>query len=419
MRSKFCEKRQTEETMTITFILGTRAEVIKLAPIIQASQEKGVRVNLIHTGQQTALTEPLIRFFRIEENAHRFINLQVMVERPSLAGLSARVLERLDHDVQQDDTDWIIVQGDSISAFIGAYWGFCRRIPVAHVEAGLRTGDIHSPFPQEAHRIMIARLADLHFAPTTQSMQALLNEGVEARRIYMTGNTSIDALKYTLHRIETGGIPSSELTPTTLERFIGENRLILVAAHSPENIGEPLSRICKALRALCDSNPRIRMVAPLPPNPAVKAQTQAELGQHPQILLHDNLNYIPFVQLMKRADVILTDLGGVQEEGPTLKKPIVVVREGTERPEGVESGFARLTGADTRKIFEAVQIGLHRGIPAEKENPYGDGRAAQRILAALALGGSGKQTVADLRHESALLPLTGRLQEPSRLSVSP
>jgi UDP-N-acetylglucosamine 2-epimerase (non-hydrolysing) len=367
--------------MNLTFVMGTRPEVIKLAPMILEAKRRGLGVNVVHTGQHVELTRSLMQFFDIIPDVY----LDAMLEKPSLTGLSARVLSKMDETLEGLNSDWIIVQGDTTSSFIAAYWAFCRRIPIAHVEAGLRTGDRTSPFPEEANRQMIARLANIHFAPTAGSRDFLLKENVAREDIFVVGNTAIDALHYALTKIQSGVSSSNEtLTPET-QTFMQGRRVIAATVHRRENHGEPLQAICRSLIAIANRNPEVGIVLPVHPNPNVRGTVMALLGNHPQIHICEPIGYIGFIELISKAELIITDSGGVQEEAPSLKKPILVVRETTERPEGVTAGFARLVGSDEETIIESACEILESKPQLMMGNPYGDGASSTRILDALAL----------------------------------
>jgi UDP-N-acetylglucosamine 2-epimerase (non-hydrolysing) len=364
--------------MDLTVILGTRPEVIKLAPFVREARRRGHFVRVVHTGQHMSLTKPLMDFFDVHEDA----NLEAMLDKPSLSGLSQRVLERLDEKLDAENTKWVIVQGDTTTAFIGAYWAFCKKIPVAHVEAGLRTWDPLSPYPEEINRQLIARLATLSFAPTINSRDALLKENVSPESIFVVGNTAIDSLQYTLDRIRKNDVPMIDRLPSHIKNFIDGKKLIAVTTHRRENHGETLEGICRALLRIVDMNKEACVVLPVHPNPSVKNVVERLLGSHSRIMLCDPLGYVGFIELLSAAELIITDSGGVQEEAPTLKKPILVIRDTTERPEGVAAGFAQLIGCNEEKIVEAALHTLSdkfEGLPLAL-NPYGDGTSAIRIL---------------------------------------
>jgi UDP-N-acetylglucosamine 2-epimerase (non-hydrolysing) len=377
--------------MRLVFVLGTRPELIKCAPVVLAARERGHDVTVISSGQHREMLKPLFMFFGFQPDC----DLDVMVANQGLTGLSARVLQRLDLNKKRfEGADWVLVQGDTTTAAMAGYWAFCQRLRVAHIEAGLRTHDLAAPFPEEANRQLLGRISALHLAPTSCSVQALRKENVPASRILRVGNTSIDALLYTLKRIDLikvgngAGKSGDKLLaslrlPKAILRFAGKHRIVLVTAHRRESFGPGLERICRGILLAAKTAPEARFVFPMHPNPQVRGTVVRLLGGHSHILLCEPLPYIAFAELMRRADVLLTDSGGVQEEGPTLRKPILVLRHETERPEGVQAGFARLVGTDPKKIQSGVRQALLKGCQGRGRNPYGDGKTAERILSAL------------------------------------
>ena len=276
-------------------------------------------------------------------------------------------------------SDCVVVQGDTTSAFVASYWAFLHHVPIAHVEAGLRTYDLSAPFPEEANRQLIGRVAALHFAPTMQAASCLKNERI-VEGVHVVGNTAIDSLVYSLAKRRSGELPAEHALKPEIRNFVEGHRSILVTAHRRENHGDGVRKICVALRKIVDQNPDVRIVYPLHPNPNVRQPVRTRLGDHPRILLCEPLPYLAFIEMMDRASVLLTDSGGVQEEGPTLRKPILVMRETTERPEGVTAGFAELVGTDVNRIVEGVERALKSGCSTDAPNPYGDGVSAVRIM---------------------------------------
>ena len=365
--------------MNLKVILGTRPEVIKLAPVIREARARGHLVEVLTTGQHGHLVTPLLNFFALSAD----VDLQVMRPDQGLPGLSARVLERLEE--RAGPADCVLVQGDTTSAAMGAYWAFCRRIPVAHVEAGLRTRDLASPFPEEGNRQLIGRLASLHFAPTLQSATALHEERIDSARVRTVGNTAIDALLFALERISTGDVPGDQRLSPEVERFCERagDELVLVTAHRRESYGEGFAGICEGIRKVVDARRAAHVIYPVHPNPNVRQVAYPMLGDHPRVLLCEPQPYGAFVALMGRARVLLTDSGGIQEEAPSLRKPIVVLRKCTERPEGVAAGFAKLVGTDPDLIAREALRALDDPSVPDAPNPYGDGRASMEIVRAL------------------------------------
>lgn len=352
--------------MRLTVLFGTRPETIKCAPLIAEGKRRGHDVKIAFTGQHREMAIPLLAFFGLKPD----VDLELMRPGQTLSTLSGHMLSELELDPSLKETDAILVQGDTTSAFIGAYWAFLNRIPVIHLEAGLRTWDLSAPFPEEANRQLIGRIADLHFAPTKAAGEALKAENTDMSRVHVIGNTSIDAL----HSVSTRN-PS---LPFEVANFIGEHPMVLITGHRRENLGEGFQHICEAIQHMASTMPDVRFVYPVHMNPAVREVVMPMLGNIPNVLLTQPVDYLPFIALQARAAVILTDSGGVQEEAPSLKKPVLVMRESTERPEGVSAGFAKLVGTDIDAICLGVHTALQEGCQGRGPNPYGDGLASQR-----------------------------------------
>lgn len=365
--------------MQLTLVMGTRPEVIKLAPLILEAKRRKHDVTVVLTGQHRHMALPLLQFFGIEPD----LDLDVMAPNQTLTSLSAHVLQKLDANKDKIQADYLIVQGDTTSAAMAGYWGFCHKIPVVHVEAGLRTYDLTAPFPEEANRQLIGRIADLHFAPTRASATALKKEQISQRKIHTVGNTAIDSLHIVLKKLESGEIPLGEKMSAEITQFVGGSPLVLVTAHRRENFGSAFEDMCNGILSIVESDPDLKVVYPVHPNPNVRQPVEKMLKQHPQILLCDPQPYVAFIDLMKRADVLLTDSGGVQEEGPTLRKPIIVMRNTTERPEGLKAGFSKLVGTNTKKIKSETLKALKAGCKGRGKNPYGDGKTSARIVRTL------------------------------------
>lgn len=361
--------------MKLIVFLGTRPEIIKLVPVIDVARARGHEVDVVFSGQHSTLAEPLFEFFDLQPE----VSLQVMTPGQSLLELSRRLLESFHRHLDSRDADFAVVQGDTTTAFLGGYWAFLRGIPTAHVEAGLRTYDLSQPFPEEANRQLLGRLATLHFAPTEKARFALLNEAIPGNRIFRVGNTGIDALHLAMNRLQQRRKFFSSSTPSPLDSWLTDDELILVTTHRRENFGEPLQGIAKGVLQLLDARPKARALVPVHPNPQVAPVLQRHFAGHPRIRLVAPLDYVRFLEAMQAAALILTDSGGVQEEAPTLGKRILVLREKTERTEGVDAGFARLVGTNPEKIVSEGLRALEAG-PLLKPNPFGDGNAAARIL---------------------------------------
>lgn len=357
----------------IICVVGTRPEAIKMAPIILAlKQAPALDVRVLATAQHRHLLDQVMKVFDIVPD----IDLDIMRPNQALTTLTARLLLDLDDVLLAEKPDAVLAQGDTTTVMTVALACFYHKIPFGHVEAGLRTWDMQNPFPEEMNRVIAGRLAKWHFAPTESSRQNLLREGVMDDDITVTGNTVIDALLSVANR--EAELPV-DLDPT--------KRLILVTAHRRENFGEPFEQVCRALLTLLEHNQDIQVLYPVHPNPNVRDTAHRLLGSHPRVVLCDPLDYLPFVAAMKRAYLILSDSGGVQEEAPALGKPVLVLRHETERPEAVEEGVVKLVGTDFDVIIAEAQLLLddetaYRAM-ARGVSPYGDGHAAERIVKVL------------------------------------
>ena len=357
----------------ILCIVGTRPEAIKMAPVILAlQQEPWAQVRVLATAQHRFILDQVLNFFNIIPD----IDLDIMRPNQTLTTLTARMLFKFDEVLQGEKPDVVLAQGDTTTVMTSALACFYHRIPFGHVEAGLRTWDMHNPFPEEANRVITGRLARWHFAPTESSRQNLLREGTSDRDIIVTGNTVIDALLMTAAKELAIGIP---LDPS--------KRLVLVTSHRRENFGEPFRNICRALKTLAERNPEIQILYPVHPNPNVKLVAHEMLSGCSNIILCEPLDYAPFIAAMKSAYLIISDSGGVQEEAPALGKPVLVLREETERPEAVEIGVVKLVGPNYERIVAETQRLLDDAVAyrtmARGVSPYGDGKAAERIVAVL------------------------------------
>lgn len=356
---------------TIACIIGTRPEVIKMTPVVRALRAAPwARCIVIATAQHRGLLDQMLARLRIPVDH----DLDLMVNGQHPSDLMARMLPALDAVLTRIHPDAVLSQGDTTTVLGAALCAFHRRIPFGHVEAGLRTHDLEQPFPEEGYRQMVSRIARWHFAPTESAATALRAEGILPDRIHITGNTCIDTLLQTV----------AEIGPPTP----GQGRTILLTAHRRENFGAPLRDIFQAIRTLVERFPDVRVVYPVHPNPSVHGPAHAMLGSHPRIDLREPMDYFEFVDLMRRATLILTDSGGIQEEAPALGKPVLVLRDVTERPEAIAAGTARLVGSNSRSIVDAASSLLTRNDEyarmAQGVSPYGDGRAANRIAHLLA-----------------------------------
>jgi UDP-N-acetylglucosamine 2-epimerase (non-hydrolysing) len=363
------------------FVFGTRPEAIKLCPVVLhlKSQPEEFDVRVVVTAQHRQMLDQVLEAFRITPD----YDLNLMTPDQTLTSSSARILAALEPVYQDARPGIVYVQGDTTTTFCGALAAFYARIPVGHVEAGLRTGDLAQPFPEEMNRVVTSRLAAIHFAATEGARRNLLREHVAPETIHVTGNSGIDALMYVRDRLVSG-----ELTgQANLDRF-GRNpdkRLIVVTAHRRESFGDGFENICRALRRIA-ARGDVEIVYPVHRNPNVTGPVRHYLDGVPDIHLIEPLDYVPFVDLMRRASIVLTDSGGIQEEGPSLGKPVIVMREKTERPEAVEAGTVRMAGVDENRIFAEVVRLLEdtgaREAMSRMHNPYGDGHASERIAVA-------------------------------------
>jgi UDP-N-acetylglucosamine 2-epimerase (non-hydrolysing) len=381
--------------LRVLSIFGTRPEAIKMAPVVQELKRcPQIETRVCVTAQHRQMLDQVLNIFGIIPD----IDLNLMRPDQSLAELTAAIFIGLDPLLAECRPDWTLVQGDTTTVMAAALACFYRHIRVGHVEAGLRTNDKWRPFPEEINRRMASVVADLHFAPTEWARQNLLRERIPAESIIVTGNTVIDALHYVADLPETPDVEAlfskiglkSNKDRNDLEA--DQPKLVLVTAHRRENFGAPLANICSALRFLAETyGEAIRIVYPVHLNPNVREPVHALLGGIPNITLLPPLDYLPMVHLMKRARVVLTDSGGLQEEAPSLGVPVLVMRDVTERPEGVEAGTVRLVGTDKERIIAETRRLIdddraHRQM-AQAINPYGDGKAAGRIVQALLKAG--------------------------------
>jgi len=388
-----------DATVSIMIVIGTRPEAIKLAPVVQSIKSSSwANPCVVFTGQHSDLIDPLIESFGLEVHHH----LHVMQPRQSLASVTARILEKLDHLLIELNPQAVIGQGDTASVLAGSMASFFRKIPFAHVEAGLRTGDLSAPFPEELNRVLTSKMTTWHFAPTEMAKTNLIAESVPPSKIWVTGNTVIDALKLCLSRVGTQSASAQRLPwadhkdrDVTLaaqdqawqERLLSERPLVLITAHRRENFGEPLRAICQAVVQLADRYKEHDFVYPVHPNPQVREVVMAMLSGRENIYLMPPADYPLFCRLMEKSRLILSDSGGVQEEAPALGKPVLVLRDETERPEAVTLGCNRLVGTNTQRIVDEVTSLLsdpkQYEAMASAGSPYGDGQAAQRIEAVL------------------------------------
>ncbi len=366
-------------------VFGTRPEAIKMAPIVRRlAAAPNVESRVCVTAQHRHMLDQVLDLFSI----HTDYDLDVMRQAQDLTYITTAVLEGLAGVYRDLRPDWVLVQGDTTTTFAAALAAFYAKIPVAHVEAGLRTGNFRSPWPEEMNRCVTTRLADLHFPPTSESRDNLIREGIATSRIVVTGNTVIDALLDAVEILNTDLARAKSLC-RQIPDIVSDKRMILVTGHRRENFDGGLERVARGLLHLAERGD-VQVVYPLHPNPNVQQAVRPILANHPSIHLIPPLDYLPFVHLMRSATLIITDSGGVQEEAPSLGKPVLVTRDSTERPEAVRAGTVELVGTSTELLVARATRLLDDPIAYEAmsraHNPYGDGRAAARILEALISG---------------------------------
>jgi UDP-N-acetylglucosamine 2-epimerase (non-hydrolysing) len=367
----------------ILVVFGTRPEAIKLAPVIHELRRRSDRFacQLCVTAQHRQMLDQVMDLFELKAD----FDLDIMGANQTLAQITIRALQGLDRVITKTSPDVLLVQGDTTTSFCGALAAFYHQVRVGHVEAGLRTGNKRAPFPEEVNRRLVTQVTDYHFAPTEHAQKALLAEGVPADLVFLTGNTVIDALLWVRERVR----QSPPSLPADLLQALDGRKVVLVTGHRRESFGQGFENICEAIREIADTHPEVAFVYPVHLNPNVQEPVNRILRGHERIHLIEPLPYASFVWLMNCATVVLTDSGGVQEEAPSLGKPVLVMRETTERPEGVAAGNARLVGVRRESIVGELHKLLSS--PAEcvamsaAKNPYGDGLAAMRIADALAL----------------------------------
>ncbi len=361
--------------LRVLFIFGTRPEAIKLCPVVGHLRGRSgeFQTSVCVTAQHRELLDQVLDVFEIRPD----YDMDLMQPGQTLHQSTGRIVTGLESVLDREKPDLVLVQGDTTTTFCGALAAFYRAVAVGHVEAGLRTGDIRRPFPEEMNRVLTTRLSTLHFAATSWAAENLRREGVAADRIWITGNSGIDAVLHVVGLIEQGVRAAPEWPWLDPGR-----KLILVTAHRRESFGAGFESICRALNRL-SSRDDVQIVYPVHPNPNVDEPVRRLLAGHANVVLTDPLPYLPFVDLMRRAHFLLTDSGGIQEEGPSLGKPILVMRDNTERPEAVEAGTVRLVGTGEERILEEssrlLEDAGHYGRMSRIHNPYGDGQASRRI----------------------------------------
>ncbi|MDX3900160.1 MAG: UDP-N-acetylglucosamine 2-epimerase (non-hydrolyzing) [Sphingobium sp.] len=370
--------------MKVALVFGTRPEAIKLFPVIHAlKRREGIDTRVIVTAQHRALLDQVLEISGVVPD----IDLDVMTPNQTLDGLTARLIVELGKAFDAERPDRVVVHGDTLTTMVASLAAYYRKIPVAHVEAGLRSGDIHHPWPEEVNRRVVACIADMNFAPTQAAADALLKEGREPAGIHITGNTVIDALLATRARIAAEPSLAAGLDDLAA-RFAGK-RIVAVTSHRRENFGGGMEAIARSIADIA-ARSDVAVIFPVHPNPHVRPVMDAVLADKPNVAMIEPLDYPHFVRLLDISHLVLTDSGGVQEEAPSLGKPVLVMRETTERPEGVAAGTARLVGADRARIVTETLALLDDeaayGAMAQAHNPFGDGQASDRIADVIAAG---------------------------------
>lgn len=354
----------------VMLVFGTRPEAIKMCPLVnELKTRKEIETIVCVTGQHRQMLDQVLEAFSVVPD----YDLSVMKERQTLFDVTTNILNRIREVLETVRPDVVLVHGDTSTTFVTALACYYLQIPVGHVEAGLRTYNIYSPYPEEFNRQAVGIIAAYHFAPTELSKENLLKEGKKPETIYVTGNTAIDALKTTVRK---------DYTHPVLE-WAKDSRLIMITAHRRENLGEPMKHMFRAIRRVCDEHPDIKAVYPIHMNPAVRETAQAILGDDERIRIIEPLDVLDFHNFLARSYLILTDSGGIQEEAPSLGKPVLVMRDTTERPEGIAAGTLKLVGTDEGTIYENFKMLLEDQEAYRKmstaSNPYGDGFASKRI----------------------------------------
>ena len=357
----------------ITIIIGTRPEAIKLAPVIkELSINNSFNTRVVLTGQHKELVDQVLDLFSIKADK----NFNLMSESQTLSQLTERILSSLDNEFEKYPAQLVLVQGDTTTAFASALAAFYKKIPIGHVEAGLRTNNIYDPFPEEVNRRLISQMASLHFAPTEMSQKNLLESNVHGK-VIKTGNTVIDALMMLSEKVPKRNFFKEEFK---------NNRMILLTVHRRENRGKKLKEIAEGILLTLSKNKDVNFLIPLHPNPEVHNPLKEILGKHSRIKLSEPLDYFVMVSAIKNCFFVMTDSGGIQEEAPALGKPVLILRDTTERPEGVDAGTAKLIGTKSKNIFEQADVLLNQKLVykmmSKAINPYGDGKASKRIIAA-------------------------------------
>lgn len=360
----------------IMCVFGTRPEAVKLAPVVQALEKSNkLEPVVVLTAQHREMLDQMMKWFQIKSHH----DLNVMRHGQTLADITARVLQGMDKLLSEAKPDMLLVQGDTVTVMSASLAAFYHKVPVGHVEAGLRTKDRYNPFPEEMSRRQTSKLATLHFAPTRLAVENLRSENI-TQNVFLTGNTVIDALMDTSKRLETTSIDRNLFGKADFEKY----KVLLVTAHRRENWGDAMGQIARGLRSIAEKYEDVQILYPIHKNPVVRESIEPVFKGHPRLINVEPLDYVPFVYAMRNSYFILTDSGGIQEEAPSLGKPVLVMRTNTERPEAVESGCAKLVGTSEKGIFEgAAQLIDNKDTfqnMSKAQNPFGDGTAGDKIV---------------------------------------
>lgn len=361
----------------VMLVFGTRPEAIKMCPLVnELKTRKGIKTVVCVTGQHRQMLDQVLEAFNVVPD----FDLSIMKDKQTLFDITTNILNRIKEVLESEKPDVVLVHGDTSTTFVTALACFYLQIPVGHVEAGLRTYNIYSPYPEEFNRQAVGIVAKYNFAPTELSKENLLREGKDPETIFVTGNTAIDALSTTVRE---------EYTSENLE-WASDSRLIMITAHRRENLGEPMHQMFRAIRRIIDEHPDVKAIYPIHMNPVVRAAADEELGDCDRIRIIEPLEVLDFHNYLARSFMILTDSGGIQEEAPSLGKPVLVMRDTTERPEGIKAGTLKLVGTDEETIYENFKLLLESkeayDAMSKASNPYGDGLASKRIADILEVG---------------------------------
>lgn len=359
--------------MKVLVIFGTRPEAVKMCPLVlELRSRETIECKVCLTGQHRDMVKPILECFNIRED----FDLDIMKQNQTLSSITCAILQKLGSVLEMEQPDLVLVHGDTTTSFAAALAAFYQKIPVGHIEAGLRTYNKYSPFPEEMNRTLTGRIASIHFAPTKQNEMNLLKEGI-TQNVFITGNTVIDSFKTTV--IEKYNFRNSDLRKVHFDN----KKVIVLTAHRRENIGKNLENICEAVKRLVNNNGDVVIVYPVHPNPLVKQTVYAELGNCERILLINPIDVLDMHNLIAKSYMVMTDSGGLQEEAPALGKPVLVLRTETERPEAITAGTAKLVGVEVNDIVESAELLIHNDIEYKKMakaiNPYGDGNASKYI----------------------------------------